>query len=85
MVDPISSQWPSGTQPYDLQWTGVRYLGLVGLVEVSQAQAVVVGTATFNPLPLGCHIHIFMHRLASFLHKGDKGINAAAHPCLTTI
>ena len=46
----------------------MQYLGFVRLMEIPQAQAVIIGTAPFNPLPLGCHVNIFMHSLASLLH-----------------
>ena len=63
--------------------TGVqvaRHLGLVGLVEVLQAQAVTVGAATFNPLPLNCNINIFMHSYAISLQGVRQG-----HHCTTTL
>ena len=68
-----------------MQWTSEQYLGFVGLMEVSQAQAVILGTAFFNTLPFGCHINVFMQSLASFLHEIGKVSLAAAQLCLTVI
>ena len=48
------------------------HLGLVGLVEVLQAETVAFGTTPYNSLPLSSHVDILVPGLARLLHRSGE-------------